>query len=645
MASAFAYRKEIDGLRALAVLPVLFFHAGFEIFSGGFVGVDIFFVISGYLITSIILSEMQDQKFSLLKFYERRARRILPALCTVIICSALAAYFIMLEGQWRDFLQSGISVIFFASNIFFWLEDDYFAAVSEEKPLLHSWSLAVEEQYYIFFPIMIMALWRFGRNPMLYLIGFLAAISLISAEYGSRYYPSANFYLLFGRAWEILAGSMAAFYMRKPRHYGGRADLLSWLGLAMLCIAIFLFDKETPFPSLYAALPVLGTLMIIICARSDRGLGTLLSNPLCVGIGLISYSLYLWHQPVFAFGRLLVFEMGWMLKIGLIMVSIILAMLSYYIIEKPARYRWLKNEKPRGFFIKAMIIPLLLVAVFGLLLWNHTGPLNNGKHLSYAGADKQWNYVSKAGHNRRIILYGDSHARQYAAAIEDYTVKGKYDFELMAGPACISLPDLTNYYKGKISDECVGQLQKLREKNQSLTQNGAGDHVIIIAHRWGPLLSDLEGNIIGKIDSKLDSDNPQKAQIALFTAIRKTIDSFPASQKIIFIGNVPAVNPPSEQMERGPSRCRQYINGNCPMSFTREEGELFGFNQDLRAMLSTYPNAYYIDPYDSLCDAEKCFVERGKTIYYSDDAHLTDAGAQLIISDLKPIIDKDLKQP
>ncbi len=639
MASAFAYRKEIDGLRALAVLPVILFHAGFEVFSGGFVGVDIFFVISGYLITSIILSEMQDQNFSLLKFYERRARRILPALCTVILWTAVAAYFIMLEEQWRDFLQSGISVIFFASNIFFWLEDDYFAAVSEEKPLLHSWSLAVEEQYYIFFPIMIMALWRFGRNPMLYSIGILAAISLISAEYGSRYYPSANFYLLFGRAWEILAGTMAAFYMQKPRPYESKDDLLAWLGFTLLCIAIFLFDKETPFPSVYAALPVLGTLIIIICARSDRGLGKLLSNPLCVGIGLISYSLYLWHQPVFAFGRLLVFEMGWMLKIGLIILSIILAILSYYSIEKPARYAWLKDIKPLNFFIKAMIIPLALVLTFGFLLWTQAGPLNNGNHHRYAGENKPWNYANEAGHNKRIILYGDSHARQYAAAIENYAAKEKFDFELIAGPACLALPDLTNYYKGAISADCISQLHILKDKIHRLAKDKSNENIIIIAHRWGPLLSNLEGKVIGKIDSSLSKDNPQKAQAALFASLRKMIDSFPASQKLIFIGNVPAVTPLSEQMEQGPARCFQFINGNCPMSFAREKGELFGFNQDLRAMLKAYPKAYFLDPYDSFCDDEICYAGRNDEIYYSDDAHLTASAAHIFMARETPILD------
>ncbi len=644
MASAFAYRKEIDGLRALAVLPVLFFHAGFEIFSGGFVGVDIFFVISGYLITSIILSEMQDQKFSLLKFYERRARRILPALCTVIICSAIAAYCVMLPEQWRDFLQSGISVIFFASNIFFWLEDDYFAAVSEEKPLLHSWSLAVEEQYYIFFPLLVIALWRFGRNPMLYVIGFLALLSLISAEYGSRHYPSANFYLLFGRAWEILAGSIAAFYLQKTNHDGRLYDRLSWLGFILLCVAIFIFDKDTPFPSLYALVPVIGTLIIIICTRSDRGFGKILSHPLWVGVGLISYSLYLWHQPVFAFGRLLVFEMGWTLKIALITISIILACLSYYIIEKPARHAWLKGAKPMHLLMNAMIIPFALVLAFGFMLWQQVEPLNGGSKYAYAGENKPWNYGNEAANNRAIFLYGDSHARQYASIFENYAADEKYDFELIAGPACLSLPGLTNYYNGEISSECIAQYQKLKDKVQALPAKKHDDNIIIIAHRWGPLLSDLEGNIIGKVDSQSAKDNPQKAKDALFASIRKMMTEFPASQKLIFIGNVPAVTPSSEQMKHGPARCFQYINADCPMQFSRKEGELFALNREIRTLLNAYPNAYFFDPYNSFCDDKKCYVGRKNDIYYSDDSHLTASATHIFMAQEKSKLDTILKK-
>lgn len=646
MATAFSYRREIDGLRALAVLPVLFFHAGFETFSGGFVGVDIFFVISGYLITSILIMEFDEGRFSLMKFYERRARRILPALCTVILVSAIAAYVIMLPEQWTEFLQSAISVIFFASNIFFWMKDDYFSQASEEKPLLHSWSLAVEEQYYILFPLILMMLWRFGRNPILCCVALLSLLSFLSAEYGSRHYSSANFYLLFGRAWEIFAGSITAFYMsRADRKIYNRPFHIfaSWAGFLILCFAIFLFDTDTPFPSSYAMLPVIGTVLIIIFARSDEGIGKILAMPLLVGIGLISYSLYLWHQPVFAFARLLIFDMGLMIKMALLSLSVILAVISYYGVEKPARFKWLKLETPRVFLIKASIIPIIMAVAAASLLWFKTPPLNQA--VDYAGVDKEWNYERKyAGAALgRITLYGDSHARQYAGAIEDYAALSGYDFALLAGPACISFPGLTNYYRDQIWPECMEQWQRLHEEVKSADDNGKQD-LIIIAHRWGPILSDIKGNKLGQIGDADKNKSDQAAQ-ALFQSIDIFLAQFDENQRFIFIGNVPAAAPASPQMQRGISRCQQLIGGDCPRYFARKDGELYAFNQQMRQMLSQYPNVQFIDPYDSLCDEKYCYVARGDAIYYSDDAHLTNAGALRFLTTEADTLDAVLSAP
>jgi len=636
--AALPYRREIDGLRAFAVLPVLFFHAGFEIFSGGFVGVDIFFVISGYLITSILISEMEVGKFSLLKFYERRARRILPALCTVMLVSVVAAYVIMLPHQWQEFLQSMVAVIFFISNIFFWLEDDYFAVASEEKPLLHSWSLAVEEQYYILFPVLLIMVWRFGRNPMLYIIAGLALLSFLSAAMGSRYYPNANFYLLFGRAWEILLGAIVAFHMMKVNVrplIPAYANFLSWMGFLMLVLAIFLFDKDTPFPSPYTLLPAIGTSLLIVFTNEKTILGKILSYPLLVGVGLISYSLYLWHQPVFAFGRLLIFDLNVPVKIMLILLSIILAIISYYIIEKPARFRWLQNEKPLYFFAKTMLIPLILLAFSAIFLWSKAAPFNNIEGQNYAGDDKDWNYQVKVEKNvsGRFLLYGDSHARQYAEGLEDYALAQNYNFQLIAGPACISLPGLTNYYRGEVSSECISQWQRLY--NESHLSDTEKD-IIVIAHRWGPLLSDVKGKAIGKIGH----NNDEAASAAMIGALDALFIKFPSDQKIIIIGNVPAAASASPEMKQGWSRCRQYINTDCTMSFPRKDGELYAFNQRLKNSLSDYPNIYFIDPYDSLCDDQKCYVGRDKDIYYSDDAHLTDMGVDRFLEQTKPMLDK-----
>ena len=211
------YRREIDGLRAVAVLPVIFFHSGFEIFSGGFVGVDVFFVISGYLITTIIINEMDGGTFSLLNFYERRARRILPALFFVVLCCLPVAWYLLMPLEMKDFSQSLVAVATFSSNILFWRESGYFSAPSELKPLLHTWSLAVEEQFYILFPLFLMAAWRFGKRAIVWALVVVSVISMTLAQWGAYNHPSAAFYLLPARAWELLIGSLAAFYLQKGK--------------------------------------------------------------------------------------------------------------------------------------------------------------------------------------------------------------------------------------------------------------------------------------------------------------------------------------------------------------------------------------------------------------------------------------------
>jgi peptidoglycan/LPS O-acetylase OafA/YrhL len=207
------YRREIDGLRALAVLPVILFHAGFETFSGGFVGVDVFFVISGYLITTIILTELEQGKFSLINFYGRRALRILPALFLVMLVCIQFAWFWLLPSDMKGFSQSLVTVSVFASNILFWRKSGYFDTASELKPLLHTWSLAVEEQYYILFPLFLMLFWGRGKRWMLVTLGLVSIASLAVAQWAAYAKPAVAFYLLPTRAWELLIGALAAFYL------------------------------------------------------------------------------------------------------------------------------------------------------------------------------------------------------------------------------------------------------------------------------------------------------------------------------------------------------------------------------------------------------------------------------------------------
>ena len=295
------YRPEIDGLRAIAVLPVILFHAGIGIFDGGFVGVDVFFVISGFLITSIIVKDVEAGTFSFMAFYERRARRILPALFVVMICCLPFAWMWLLPRELIAFSTSVISVCLFASNFLFWRQSGYFDAAAELKPLLHTWSLAVEEQYYIVFPIAVLFLWRFGRNGVIVSLALVAVASLLLSEWSWRNAPDANFYLLPTRAWELMAGALCSFVAVGPRPT--RDNALSALGLAAILFSVFWFDETTPFPSIYATVPVAGTCLVLLFATSGTVSCTVLSTRALVGTGLISYSAYLWHQPLFAFAR------------------------------------------------------------------------------------------------------------------------------------------------------------------------------------------------------------------------------------------------------------------------------------------------------------------------------------------------------
>jgi peptidoglycan/LPS O-acetylase OafA/YrhL len=330
------YRAEIDGLRALAVVPVILFHAGFELFSGGFVGVDVFFVISGYLITTILIEDIENQRFSLVNFYERRARRILPALFFVMLVCIPFAWMWMLPTQIKDFSQSLVAVSLFASNVLFWRESGYFDAASEEKPLLHTWSLAVEVQYYVLFPIFLFLAWRYGKNRVFWIIVVMASVSLLLSEWGWRNKPTANFYLAPTRAWELFAGSIAAFIVQKQGVQ--KNNLLALLGLACIVFSIFAYDKITPFPSVYALVPVVGVVMLILFADKETVAARLLRTKAFVGIGLISYSAYLWHQPLFAFARIRMSEHPssfWMLVLSA--ASVALAYISWRYVEKPFR--------------------------------------------------------------------------------------------------------------------------------------------------------------------------------------------------------------------------------------------------------------------------------------------------------------------
>lgn len=368
------YRPEIDGLRAFAVLPVIFFHAEYPLFSGGYVGVDIFFVISGFLITSIIVNDLELQKFSFTNFYLRRARRILPVLFLVMASAIPIAWAWLPAGDMREFGQSIVSTILFSSNILFWLQSGYFDTSAELKPLLHTWSLSVEEQYYFLVPLLLFFVWKFGHKKYVALVLLILSIaSLFFAVSTVKINPNTAFFHLHTRFWELGIGAIVAVIIRNRENTATMAlwqcNVLSITGFFCAILPIFLFDKTTPTPSFHILLPTVGTALIIAFARPNTIVNSILKWPPFVGIGVISYSLYLWHQPVLAFARhRLIGEIGGITPF-LFLLIFILSYLSYRFVEKPARSAQCSNK---------VLIPILVVVASFLMLFGISSHLNGG---------------------------------------------------------------------------------------------------------------------------------------------------------------------------------------------------------------------------------------------------------------------------
>jgi peptidoglycan/LPS O-acetylase OafA/YrhL len=440
------YRAEIDGLRAIAVIPVILFHAGFELFSGGFIGVDIFFVISGYLITTILIEDIENNRFSIINFYERRVRRIIPALFFVSILTSIYAYRYLFPSALLEYSESLIYVIIFASNIFFWRVSDYFSTEADLTPLLHTWSLAVEEQYYMLFPIFLFLTWRFGKNRVFWMIVMFTAISLALSEWGWRNKAVANFYLAPTRACELFAGSIAAFIVQKR---GIQANnTLSLIGLAAIILAIFAYDGNIPLPSIYVLLPVVGVVLLILFAEKETLAAKLLSTKAFVGIGLISYSAYLWHQPLFAFTRL---ELGVQLPIqisfALVLTTISLAIFSWKYIEQPFRSKNFICRKSLLYLSTLLGLLLLIFASLVLMtegaryrfpnLPSKPSPSKIKCHESkseYSHSLSECLGISGNGKSGDIFLIGDSHASQLTFALQSLANSRGVDFYTINTP-------------------------------------------------------------------------------------------------------------------------------------------------------------------------------------------------------------------
>lgn len=364
MTNSLRYRADIDGLRAIAVCSVILFHAGFWVFKGGYVGVDVFFVISGFLITGISLERQRSKTFSVLDFFERRARRILPALVLVCTVATIGSVAIMDPLQLTRYFESLGFTFLFTSNFYFLFQSGYFDTASELKPLLHTWSLAVEEQYYLLFPIFFLIFMRLRATIAISLVTVLAIASLAASQLLIEMgYRSEAFYLLPTRIWQILLGVICAITAKNiciDKFPEVTSQLFSLAGLLMILVSIVAFSNNTPSPGIHAVIPTTGACLILIFSSPNTFCGRILGSKPFVLIGLLSYSAYLWHQPVFALYRLHLGEEPNMFSMLILCVVVLcLSYISWKLVETP--FRSSKRFPKNRFFRVSTVSVLLLV--------------------------------------------------------------------------------------------------------------------------------------------------------------------------------------------------------------------------------------------------------------------------------------------
>lgn len=656
------YRREIDGLRTLAVIPVILFHAGFQTFSGGFVGVDVFFVISGYLITSIILAEKQAGTFSFVSFYERRARRILPALFVVMLACLPMAWLWMVPSQMKDFSQGLVAVTTFVPNIFFWRSSGYFASVNELKPLIHTWSLGVEEQFYLLFPIFLLLTWRLGKQRIVSILVVVGVISLAVAYWGSINEPIANFYLLPTRGWELLIGVSIAFYSFPENGNETKADKthvlvnqsVSILGFLLIGYAIFAFDKNTPFPSFYTLIPTIGAAFIIIFANSQTVVGQLLGSRFFVGVGLISYSTYLWHQPLFAFARLHRLETASsFLFLFLSIVSIVLAYISWRFVEIPMRNK--HRISRRAFFRIALFFSALLVGT-GLLGNFSDGfekrfSLPNKIAISFDRSARQDECFDRIGVNARndwacnlgskqedatFMVFGDSHSLSLLDAFDTAGKKVNISGLYAGTSGCAPFLGIYALHAGKHAGDCNSLNKRVFEYVK-----GSRIRKVFLVSRWTYYTDGgydgLEWSYIGL--SKNSIRSKELSREAFERGLKNTVEAYSnIGVQLYIVAQVPQqifdpknvyykiYTEDSKKLNKGIRKLSVPVHQHQQLQFY--VGSLFEkYQQSSRIKLVVLDKIF--------CDDRVCLLGNEDKSYYYDIDHLSSAGSLLVVDEVK----------
>lgn len=651
------YRREIDGLRALAVIPVILFHAGVESFGGGFVGVDIFFVISGYLITTIILDELAAGTFSIVRFYERRARRILPALFLVMAVSFVLAWLSLLPSDMKDFSKSLVAVSVYASNFLFWIESGYFDTAAELKPLLHTWSLAVEEQFYLVFPVFLILSWRLGKKSIVALLGVASIASLAAAQWGALHQPTATFFLLHTRGWELAIGSFVALHFSRKNCYEPSLyvqQVLSLAGLALIAYATFAFGKTTPFPSLYALVPTIGTALIMLFAWPQTYVGRVLGSKPLVGIGLVSYSAYLWHQPLFAFARhRSLGEPSTAIFAGLTVLTICLAIVSWRFIERPFRRKGVIGQGQVFAFAIIGSVICVSAGVFGVLTngFAERAMLPTGITQSFertvranacfdqAKVHERADWLCQLGGataEPSFLVFGDSHALSVLEMFDSAALAENVTGVFTGASGC---PPLLGIFALRIDQGDKNCHQLNRRVFDFVKEKGI--RKIFLIGRWTYY---TDGGYTGKEFSYLgldpnDAKNKDISRRAFEHGVTETATRFEQ------LGVEVHVFTQAPQQEFAPQRAYQMVSiggkiGNDQLALRSvasiRHRELQAYADGILREKGKYFKLFNLD--QTYCTKDRCLVGDDQGSYYFDDDHLSIYGAALLTPRIRTLL-------
>ncbi|MGE4373026.1 MAG: acyltransferase family protein [Xanthobacter sp.] len=656
-----AYRPDIDGLRAIAVGSVLLFHAGFAPFSGGFIGVDVFFVISGYLITSIIYREMLEKRFSLVDFYDRRVRRILPVLFVVLATTTLAAFFLLLPAQMEEYAASlGPAVLFYA-NIHFMQLQSYFAPTAETMPLLHLWSLAIEEQFYIVFPLVLFLLARF--TPRWVTVSALVVIglaSLIHAQMELGEDARRAFYLLTSRVWEFLIGGLVAI---APLPKAGRrvATLLGGIGLLAILAPVFIYARSTPFPGVSALPPVLGTALVIYAGGCASGLfvGRLLSLKGVVQVGRMSYSLYLWHWPLLALAYVYKGRAPSDLEAGLLLAAaVVLSYLSWRYVEMPLR-------KPTTFLgrrsLRLACAAGLIALTFsgarameqaGGIVWplspfgreanallarrltpESPGRCKDDPKTIFDGGGRSCSLGPDAGTAHfDVLVWGDSHAAASFRGLSELIVEDGLTARLLTLAGCPPLLGVRPVVREEQGEKCAAFNNAVMRQVEK-----ARPRLVILVGRWSLWTHFSQRNVALVSDELSGSKAPSAdgSRAAFTWALEQTIAKLRSyGANVLVVGQGP-------EFERDPVECvlrNEYAGRDSSSCFSVPRTEALIQNLQANAIIAQQvkkaseadPGVSSVSLADLFCDEKNCYAVRERTFLYRDGNHISRIGSPLL---------------